>query len=114
MVVAGVLGWVVVFGDVVVVAADDVPVPAPMVDVVPVVAEYVAVGVPLYEEGGAVLVVVTGVVGPALGVCGEDPQAAASSTPTAKVVTLTRRTCVPTVAHLLRHIHCRATDPGAG
>jgi len=76
----------------------------PVVDVVPVVAEYVVVGVPLGDEEGAAPVV----VGPGLGVCGEDPQAAASSTPTARVVSLARPADVRTVAHLLRHVHCRA------
>jgi len=92
-----------------------VAVPVPGVDVVPVVAGYVAVGVPLAEEGGAVLVTVAGVVRPVFGVCGEDAQAAASSsTATAKLVALARWTDVRTVAHLLRHIHCRATYPGTG
>lgn len=100
--------WVVGAG-----VADEVPVP--VVDVVPVVAGYVAVGVPLAEEGGAVLVTVAGVVRPVFGVCGEDAQAAASSsTATAKLVALARWTDVRTVAHLLRHIHCRATYPGTG
>ncbi|MHB8297596.1 MAG: hypothetical protein ACYDDW_03330, partial [Dermatophilaceae bacterium] len=77
------LGWVVGFGAGVVGVADEVPVPVPVpvvlvpvVAVVPVVAEYVTVGVPLVTDEGAVLVAVGGVVRPAFGACGEDPQAA--------------------------------------
>jgi len=76
----------------------------PGVDVVPAVAEYVAVGVPLAEEAVAAPVTVAGVVESAFGVCGEDPQAAASSsTPTVKVMALAPRTAVSILAHILRH-----------
>jgi len=54
---AAVLGWLVGLG-----AGEGVVVPVPVVDVVPVVVGYVAVGVPSTEEVGTVLVTVTGVV----------------------------------------------------
>ena len=82
-----------------------VPVPVP----VPVV------GVPSPGEDRAAVVTVAGVVGPELGSCVETLQAVArSSTPTTKAAGMVRRTDVPTDAHLLRHIHCRATDSGLG
>lgn len=91
-----------------------VPVVVAGADVVSVVARCVAVGVLAEEEGGGLSTVAV-VVGPAVGDCGEDPQATAiSSTPTAKAVTLVSRTDIRSVAHLLRSIHCRSTDPGAG
>lgn len=72
---AAVLGWLVGLG-----AGEAVVVPVPVVDVVPVVVGYVAVGVPSTEEVGTVLVTVTGVVA-----FGEDPHAAVSrSTATVK------------------------------
>jgi hypothetical protein len=72
----------------------------PGVEVVPAVA----VGVPLGEEVVAAPVTVAGVVESAFGVCGEDPQAAASSsTPTVKVMALAPRTAVSILAHILRH-----------
>jgi hypothetical protein len=57
-----------------------------------------AVGGLLVAELGAV----PNVVGPAVGVCGEDPQAATSiSTPAANAMTLAPRTDVATIAHFL-------------
>jgi hypothetical protein len=101
---ASVLVWVVGGGEVVAVAVV-------VVDVVPVAAGCVVVGVPLAEEVGVALVAVAIVVGPTFGVGGEELQAATIiSTPTAKVVALARGTVVRTVANLLRQFHCRPTD----
>ena len=66
-----------------------------VVDVGPFVA---AVGGLLVAELGAV----PNVVGPAVGICGEDPQAATSSiTPAANAKMLVPRTDVASIAHFL-------------
>jgi hypothetical protein len=62
---------------------------------------------PLEAEAGMLLVAepvtVASVVGPAAGVCDEDPQAATSiSTPTVNATALAPRTDAVTIAHLLR------------
>jgi hypothetical protein len=50
----------------------------------------------------AELVTVPNAVGPAVGICGEDPQAATSSiTPAANAMALVPRTDVATIAHFL-------------
>jgi hypothetical protein len=73
-----------------------------VVDVGPFVAA--VGGLPVVEQ-----VTVPNVVGPAVGICGEDPQAATSSiTPAANAKMLVPRTDVASIAHFLSPIRCPA------
>ena len=55
-----------------------------------------------FAAGVMLLGAVPNVVGPAVGVCGEDPQAATSiSTPAANAMALAPRTDVASIAHFL-------------
>jgi len=87
-----------------------------VVDVVPVGAVETVVDMgPCEAEAGVLLVAepatVADVARPAVGVCGEDPQAATSSS-TTNAVTLARRTDVRTIASSSRHFDCPPTDSG--
>ena len=87
-----------------------------VVDVVPAGAVEAVVDVAPFEgEVGVLLVAelaaVADVVGPVVGVWGEDPQAATSSS-TTNAVTLAPRTDVRTIAHSSRRFHCPLADFG--
>jgi hypothetical protein len=99
----------------------DVEVLMRVVDLVPLVAVETIIDVGPFEGavgvflGGvlrvAELAAVADVVGPAVGFCGEDPQAATSSS-TTNAVTLAPRTDVRTIAHSSRRFHCPPTGSG--